>query len=85
MSNGYTTQLIIDVENPSIVKTLKTLVRQLKGVTSVKEVKPKSKMSEKEFYEKIEAASKNAAAGNVIQQQEGESINEFINRMLCTD
>lgn len=85
MSNIYTTQLVIDVENPSIIKTLKTLARQLKGVMSVREVKPKTKMSEKEFYEKIEAASRSAAAGHVIQQQEGESINDFINRMLCTD
>lgn len=81
----YTSQFVVNVDNPTILKTIKSLVKQLKGVNSIKEVTPKVKMSEAEFYEKIEAASRSAAAGHVYRQQEGESINNFVNRLLCTD
>lgn len=85
MTQTYTTQLVVNVDSPAVLKNIKKLLKQLKGVNSVKEVTPKVKMSEKEFYEKIEAASRSAAAGHVVHQQDGESINDFITRMLCTD
>lgn len=42
-------------------------------------------MSEKEFYEKLDHSINQVKEGRVIYQKEGESANDFINRMLCTD
>ncbi len=42
-------------------------------------------MSEKEFYEKIDHSIRQAKEGKVIRQQDGESIEDFVNRMLCTE
>ena len=42
-------------------------------------------MSEKEFYEKIDRSAMQAKEGKVIRQEEGESAENFINRMLCTE
>ncbi len=42
-------------------------------------------MSEKEFYEKIDRSVVQAKEGKVIHQQEGESAEDFVDRMLCTE
>ena len=42
-------------------------------------------MSEKEFYEKLDRSIMQAKEGKVIRQQDGESIDDFVNRMLCTE
>ena len=42
-------------------------------------------MSEKEFYEKIDRSVVQAKEGKVIRQQEGESAEDFVDRMLCTE
>lgn len=42
-------------------------------------------MSEKEFYEKLDHSIQQAKEGKVIRQQDGESIENFVNRMLCTE
>jgi len=42
-------------------------------------------MSEKEFYEKIDRSIMQAEEGKVIRQKEGESAEEFVDRMLCTE
>ena len=42
-------------------------------------------MSESEFYSKIDRSIKQAEEGNVIRQNDGESTEDFINRMLCTE
>ncbi len=42
-------------------------------------------MSEKEFYEKVNRSIKQAEEGMVIRQDEGESVDDFIDRMLCTE
>lgn len=82
MSNIYTTQLVIDVEDPSIIKTLKTLARQLKGVMSVREVKPKTKMSEKEFYDMIDHSAKTARTDGANMKKAEESMSEYLNRLI---
>ena len=42
-------------------------------------------MSETEFYSKIDRSIKQAEEGKVIRQNDGESTEDFINRMLCTE
>ena len=42
-------------------------------------------MSETEFYEKLDRSIMQAKEGKVIRQQEGESAEDFVNRMLCTE
>ena len=42
-------------------------------------------MSEQEFYEKLDHSINQVKEGKVIYQKEGESTNDFIDRMLCTD
>ena len=42
-------------------------------------------MSEKEYYSKIDRSIKQAEEGKVIRQQEEESVEDFVNRMLCTE
>lgn len=42
-------------------------------------------MSEKEFYEKLDRSILQAQEGKVIRQKEGESTDDFIDRMLCTE
>ena len=42
-------------------------------------------MSEKEFYEKVNRSIMQAEEGMVIRQDEGESVDDFIDRMLCTE
>ena len=42
-------------------------------------------MSEKDFYEKLDRSILQAKEGRVIRQNEGESAEDFVNRMLCTE
>ena len=42
-------------------------------------------MSEQEFYEKLDHSINQVKEGKVVYQKEGESANDFIDRMLCTD
>ena len=42
-------------------------------------------MSEKEFYEKLDCSIQEAKDGKVISQKDGEKIDDFIDRMLCTE
>lgn len=42
-------------------------------------------MSEAEFYEKINKSVESAKKGRVYKMQDGESINDFIDRLLCKE
>lgn len=42
-------------------------------------------MSEKEFYEKIDRSILQAEEGKVIRQKEDEDVEDYVNRMLCTE
>ena len=42
-------------------------------------------ISEEEFYARIDHSLKQAEEGKVIRQQDGESVEAFIDRLLCTD
>ena len=42
-------------------------------------------MSKEEFYAKIDHSIKQIEEGKVTRQYDGESVEEFIDRLLCTD
>ena len=42
-------------------------------------------MSKEEFYAKIDHSIKQVEEGKVTRQRDGESVKEFIDRLLCTD
>jgi len=42
-------------------------------------------MSEKEFYEKVNRSIKQAEEGKIIRQNDGENVEDFVDRMLCTE
>lgn len=46
---------------------------------------PKVKMSEDEFYAKLDKSIESAKAGNVIAMKDGESTDQFIDRLLCIE
>lgn len=77
-------QFDITLEDVSVVATLKTLLKQMKGVrnVSVKTKSPKVKMTESEFYAKIDrslAETKNNPTYKMYAEESGE---EFLNRLL---
>lgn len=45
----------------------------------------RSLMSESEFYERIDHSIHQAKEGKVISQQQDESTDDFIDRLLCTE
>lgn len=64
------------------------LVLKFRGKGSFKVVpisEDDSLMSKKEFYAKIDHSIKQIEEGKVIRQHDGESVEEFIDRLLCTD
>ena len=42
-------------------------------------------MSEKEFYEKANRSIMQAEEGKIIRQNDGENVEDFVDRMLCTE
>ena len=42
-------------------------------------------MSEKEFYEKVNRSIMQAEEGKIIRQNDGENVEDFVDRMLCTE
>lgn len=45
---------------------------------------PKVKMTEEEFYAKIDRSLESAKNGNVIRMRDNETPSQFLDRMLCT-
>ena len=68
-------------EDSSMIKKLKSLVMQLKGVVSVKEVKP-TKMREQEFYDMIERSAKTVRKDGANMKLENESMSNYVNRLI---
>jgi len=48
------------------------------------EKEPKVKMTEAEFYAKLDRSIESARKGNTIAMEEGETTDQFIDRLLCT-
>lgn len=77
------TQMVVSIEDRSMLRAIKAAIMQLKGVTKVREITPKTQYTKAEFYEKIEKSVKSAENNNVYAQEEGESVDQFIDRLLC--
>lgn len=65
--------------------TLKLRGKGAFKIIPVKEEDDEATMSEKEFYAKIDYSLKQAEEGSVTRQHDGESVDAFIERLLCTD
>ncbi|MCQ2196500.1 MAG: hypothetical protein MJZ60_03140 [Bacteroidaceae bacterium] len=66
-------------------KTVKrTLAKRLEESLKT-ECKPKVKMTEEEFFAKLDESIASAKAGNRIAMNEGETTDQFVDRLLCTD
>ena len=74
---------MVSIEDRSMLRAIKAAILQLKGVTKVKEITPKTHYTEAEFYKKIEESVKSAENNKVFAQEEGESVDQFIDRLLC--
>ena len=65
--------------------TLKLRGKGAFKIIPVKEEDDEATMSEKEFNAKIDHSLKQAEEGSVTRQHDGESVDVFIERLLCTD
>lgn len=81
--NIETVQFTIDVD-ASMKRAIKQILKQLKGVMSVKETTPKIKMTEKEYYAMLDHSIEQANNGKTIAMNENESVDDYLNRLICT-
>ncbi|MDO4823225.1 MAG: hypothetical protein Q4A08_03530 [Bacteroidales bacterium] len=61
----------------------RALAKRLNAFIKAEE-KAKVKMTEKEFYAKLDESIASAKAGNTIAMKDGETTDQFIDRLLCT-
>jgi hypothetical protein len=76
-------QLIVNVSDSSMLKSLKDAILLLKGVSSVKECLPKTEMNEKEFFAKLDESIASMNHGSCDVMESDESGAEFLERILC--
>ncbi len=76
-------QLIVSVSDASMLKSLKNAILLLKGVDSVKEMRPRTGMSKKEFFAKLDRSIASMENGTCDEMGANESGAEFLNRILC--
>ncbi|MBQ0056284.1 MAG: hypothetical protein KBT20_01395 [Bacteroidales bacterium] len=77
--------ITIEMDNPSVFRTVKTLLRQMKGISSVKVTqKPRAKMTEEEFYSMIDRSAATERKDGRNRQHPGESVSDYVNRLLQT-
>ena len=75
--------ITIEMDNPSVFRTVKTLLRQMKGITSVKVTqKPQAKMPEEEFYAMIDRSASTERHDGKNRQRQGETIDDYVDRLL---
>jgi hypothetical protein len=55
------------------------------GSFKLQPIKSDASMNKAEFYAKIDRSIKQAEEGKVVRQQDGEAVEDFIDRLLCTD
>lgn len=76
-------QLTIDVD-ASMKRAIKQVLKQLKGVVAVKETTPKARMSKADYFAMLDHSIEQAVNGQTIAMHEGESVQQFLNRLVCT-
>lgn len=75
----------ITMEDSNVMPYIKTLLKQLKGVRSVKVVqKPAVEISKEVYLAAIEESAKQIDEGKCISMKPDESGEDFIKRLLCT-
>lgn len=78
-----TIQLTIDID-ASMKRSIKQVLKQIKGVIAVKETTPKARMSEAEYYAMLDRSIEQANNGQTVAIEEGETVHDFLNRLVCT-
>lgn len=76
-------QLIVNVENVSMLNALKQAILLLKGVSSVREYRSDDEMSESEFFAKLDESLDSAKNGKCVEMGESETGASFLDRILC--
>ncbi|OWV02506.1 MULTISPECIES: hypothetical protein [unclassified Fibrobacter] len=76
-------QLVVDVEDASLLKSIKQAISMLKGVSSVTVNKPKVRMTQQEFFKKLDDSVASAKRGRTVRMLSNESGQEFLDRILC--
>ncbi len=76
-------RLIVDIDEPSLLNSIKKAILLLKGVSAVNVKQPKVKMTENEFFSKLDLSVASPKKGKSIRMRQNESGMEFINRLLC--
>lgn len=70
---------LIQCQSKSVQRTLaKRLNAQIE-----EEKQAKARMTEEEFYAKIDSSLESAKAGKILKMNEGETTDEFLDRILC--
>ena len=76
-------QINITLEDVNVLAYVKTLLKQMKGVRSVKvSALPKVSMTEEEYYQKIDHSIANAKEGQRYAMNPNESGAEFLQRLV---
>lgn len=76
-------QINITLEDVSVLAYVKTLLKQMKGVRSVKVgTLPKVSMTEEEYYQKIDHSIASAKEGPRYVMNANESGAEFLQRLV---
>lgn len=83
VAQPHTIQLTIDID-PSMKRAIKQVLKQVKGVVSIKETTPKAKMTEAAYYEMLDHSIEQAKNGQTIAMNDNESVHDFLTR-LCTE
>lgn len=78
------TKLIVDIDEHALLSSIKKAILLLKGVSAVNVKQPKVKMTETEFFSKLDSSVASTKKGKSIRMRQNESGMEFINRLLCT-
>ena len=78
-----TAQLTIDID-ASMKSAIMQVLKQIKGVVTVKDTTPKSHMSKEEYYKMLDHSIEQANNGQTIAMKKDETVEQFLNRLVCT-
>lgn len=80
-----TAQITLTIEDDSVLQAVKQVLRNIKGVVKVNKVKDTTAYSSTEWNEKLRHSSQQMKEGKVHAMHDGESVDDFIDRLLCTE
>lgn len=80
-----TAQITLTIEDDSVLQTVKQVLRNIKGVVKVNRVKDATLYSAAEWNEKLRRSSQQINEGKIHAMHDGESVDDFIDRLLCTE